>query len=526
MDDPLVTRRSFILGGAATAAAVAFPAWTIAATRRASRYTRLMRELDAVTRGPLVTRQHAGLPVAAQVWNQRFDGRSPYGVLYVANERDVQQAVRWAAHNHIPITARAGGHSYQGYSTIDSGLIVDLTNLATVIPRSGSVPYAHIGGGTALGNAYQALAPYGLTIPGGTCPTVGVGGLAQGGGIGWVARRWGPLSDNVQGFRIVTADGRLRTANAHTERDLYWACRGGGGGNFGIITSYDIRTHPTAPATHFVLRFPWSSAADAILAWQDWAYQTGPELFTLCSLVTNATGPNPTCQVSGQIFGDQTALAAELAPFLAQVTPSSRSITAASYASLVQFWAQCTHQAQEQCARRSQNPTGLIGRAFMWGKSRVRTRVATPYPCCRRCHLQLRWRAPDPEPGLGRADIGFLRRGHQPGVAHSHSVCASRHAVFHAVRRVLERAGSSTTRCSGFATSRRGSSHTCPGRSTSTTSTPTSAPTRGPITGRTSPGLSTRGTGSTPTTSSGSGRRSHSPALGLDSRVRVGRFAP
>jgi FAD/FMN-containing dehydrogenase len=369
MAEPTMSRRSFILSGAAAAAAVALPAWTIAAARRTSRYTRLMRELDAATRGPLVTRQSSGLSVAAQVWNQRFDGRSPYGVLYVANERDVQQAVRWAAHNHIPITARSGGHSYQGYSTIDSGLIVDLTNLASVAPRSGAVPYAHIGGGTSLGNAYQALAPYGLTIPGGTCPTVGVGGLAQGGGIGWVARRWGPLSDNVQAFRIVTADGRIRTANARTERDLFWACRGGGGGNFGIITSYDIRTHPTDPATHFVLRFPWAEAADVILAWQDWAYQTGPELFTLCSLVTNASGPNPTCQVSGQIFGDQTSLAAELAPFLAQVTPSSRSITAASYASLVQFWAQCTHQAQEQCLRRSQNPTGLIGRAFMWGKS-------------------------------------------------------------------------------------------------------------------------------------------------------------
>ena len=369
MTEPVITRRSFILGGAAAAAAVALPAWTIAAASRASRYSRLMRELDAVTRGPLVTRQNAGLSVAAQVWNQRFDGRWPYGVLYVVDERDVQQAVRWAARNHIPITARAGGHSYQGYSTITSGLIVDLTNLATVVRRSGPVPYARIGGGTALGNAYQALAPYGLTIPGGTCPTVGVGGLAQGGGIGWVARRWGTLSDNVQGFRIVTADGRIRTANAHTERDLYWACRGGGGGNFGIITSYDIRTHPTDPATHFVLRFPWATAADVILAWQDWAYQTGPELFTLCSLVTNANGPNPTCQVSGQIFGDRAALDAELAPFLAKVTPSSRSITPASYASLVQFWANCTHQAQEQCARRSMNPSGLIGRPFMWGKS-------------------------------------------------------------------------------------------------------------------------------------------------------------
>ena len=191
------------------------------------------------------------------------------------------------------------------------------------------MPYARIGGGTALGVAYRELAPYGLTIPGGTCPTVSVGGLAQGGGLGWVARRWGPLSDNVQGFRIVTADGRLREVNARSERDLFWACRGGGGGNFGVITSYDIRTHPTDPATHFVLSFPWADAPDVVLAWQEWAHRTGPEMFTLCSLVTSAGGANPICQVSGQVFGDQAALNAELAPFLAQVTPSGRSITPA-----------------------------------------------------------------------------------------------------------------------------------------------------------------------------------------------------
>ena len=369
MDAPRVTRRSFVLGGTAAAAALALPSWTTAAANRASGYARLMRELRAATRGAVVTRQDSGLMVAAQIWNQRFDGRRPYGVLYAVDERDVQQAVRWAARHDIPITARAGGHSYQGYSTINDGLIVDLTNMAAVVPQRGAVPYARIGGGTALGVAYRELAPYGLTIPGGTCPTVSVGGLAQGGGLGWVARRWGPLSDNVQGFRIVTADGRLREVNARSERDLFWACRGGGGGNFGVITSYDIRTHPTDPATHFVLSFPWADAPDVVLAWQEWAHRTGPEMFTLCSLVTSAGGANPICQVSGQVFGDQAALNAELAPFLAQVTPSGRSITPASYASLVQYWAQCTHPAKEQCARRSMNPNGLITRPFMWGKS-------------------------------------------------------------------------------------------------------------------------------------------------------------
>jgi hypothetical protein len=97
MATPKVTRRAFVLGGAAAAAAVALPAWTAAAANRASGYARLMRELRAATRGPVVTRQNAGLMVAAQIWNQRFDGRRPYGVLYAVDDRDVQQAVRWAA---------------------------------------------------------------------------------------------------------------------------------------------------------------------------------------------------------------------------------------------------------------------------------------------------------------------------------------------------------------------------------------------------------------------------------------------
>ena len=366
-----VTRRTLLLGAAATAVAAAMPAWSLAGAPRASVMTRRLRELAGATRGPLVTRMNAGLFVAAQAYNARFDGRRPYGVLYARDARDVQAAVRWAARYDVPITARAGGHSYQGYSTLNDGLIVDLSSLSEVVPRSGRVPYATIGGGAALGVTYHALSAIGQTITGGTCPTVSVGGLAQGGGLGMVARRWGTLSDNVLGFRIVTADGRLREVGPSRDRDLYWACRGGGGGNFGVITSYDIRTYPTDPAMRFVFRFPWSECADVVLAWQDWAYQTGDDLFTMCGMVTNPGQPNPIIEVSGQYFGNEAALMAELAPLFARVTPTSRDVTAASYASLIQHWAQCTHPAADQCARQRANPGpgGVATRSMFWGKS-------------------------------------------------------------------------------------------------------------------------------------------------------------
>jgi hypothetical protein len=489
MTEPRITRRSFLVAGATVAASVALPAWTRAAATRTSRYARLMRELDAATRGPLVTRQTGGLAVAAQVWNRRFDDVHPYGVLYAVSEHDIQQAVRWAARYHVPITARSGGHSYQGYSTVGSGLIVDLSNMSSAVPRRARVPYAQIGGGTALGVAYQALAAHGLAIPGGTCPTVGVGGLAQGGGIGWVARRWGPLSDNVVGFRIITADGRVHAVNAHSQPDLYWACRGGGGGNFGIISTYDIRTHPTDPATHFVLRFPWASAPDVILAWQDWAWQTGPELFTLCSLVTSTGGATPICQVSGQMFGSASALNAELAPLLAQVTPSSTSITATSYASLVQFWAQCTRQAHEQCVRRTLNPTGLIGRSYMWGKSDY-VRETQPLPRAAAdaiCQAV----AARQSSGIGSGELildsygGAINRGsHRPRAPSSTAICAARCSTSPSGTRRPSRAH----RSSGCGASRPRWRDTSAARSTSTTSMPTSGHARPRTTDETSSG--------------------------------------
>ena len=203
----------------------------------------------------------AGLAVAAQLYNSRFDGTLPLAAVYALDERDVQVAVRWSARTGMRIAARSGGHSYGGYSNPQAGVLLDITGIRGTRARP-SDRVAAIGAGSELSEVYTALAAAGQTIPAGTCPTVGIAGLALGGGVGFVGRRWGTTSDNVLALRIVTADGRARTIDRRRDEDLYWACRGGGGGNFGVVTAFLMRTFPTDPASTFVLTYDWSHVVE------------------------------------------------------------------------------------------------------------------------------------------------------------------------------------------------------------------------------------------------------------------------
>ena len=122
-----------------------------------------------------------------------------------------------------------------------------------------------MGAGTVLIDVYSQLAAQGLLLPGGSCPTVGIAGLALGGGIGVFSRAYGLTCDQLQSVEIVTADGVLHRCGPDDDEDLYWACRGGGGGNFGVVTSFGFRTHPIPEAiTLFTLEWPWGAAGDVL----------------------------------------------------------------------------------------------------------------------------------------------------------------------------------------------------------------------------------------------------------------------
>ena len=170
---------------------------------------------------------------------------------------DVAAAVRWANRFDVRVVARSGGHSYAGYSTTSDGVVIDLSRLRGVSVSNGR---ARIGPGAQLIDVQRALTRRGLTVPSGSCPSVGIAGLALGGGHGLAGRRFGLTSDNLIAARVVTADGRVRQVDADTNEDLYWACRGGGGGNFGIVTSLTLRTHRATGASWFSVSWPWSQA--------------------------------------------------------------------------------------------------------------------------------------------------------------------------------------------------------------------------------------------------------------------------
>ncbi len=127
---------------------------------------------------------------------------------------------------------------------------------------------ARVGAAAKLIDVYNVIGSADRLLPGGSCPTVGIAGLALGGGIGVFGRKFGLTSDNIRSVTIVTADARIITADEQTNSDLYWACRGGGGGNFGVATSFEFDVHPMPEVTLFTLQYPWAAVVSTMLsAW-------------------------------------------------------------------------------------------------------------------------------------------------------------------------------------------------------------------------------------------------------------------
>ena len=243
------------------------------------------------------------------------------------DSRDVQAVLRWADRHDVRVAARSGGHSYAGYSTLDEGVVVDLRRLRGISVDRGS-RRAGIGAGARMIEVVDALARHGGAVPGGSCPTVGFGGLALGGGYGLAARAFGLTADNVVGLVVITPDGRLRRVDAHHDPDLFWALRGGGGGNFGIVTRFEARVHRVGTAARFSASFP--SAGAALAAWEAWAPETDPRLTSVLQLGTRSA------TAVGQYLGSEARLAGLLGP-LRRAGASVRT-AGSGYAALQVFW--------------------------------------------------------------------------------------------------------------------------------------------------------------------------------------------
>jgi hypothetical protein len=370
MEDRPITRRQFAWQLAGGGAALLLPGCSGSAkggTRTAAAVVAAspLRTLAHDLRGPVLLPGSPAYANARLVYNERYDDRTPRAVAQPLDTRDVQALVRWAARHHVRLAVRSGGHSYAGYSTIKDGVMVDMRRISGVgIHRGGRT--VTIGAGSQLLDVYSDLAAHGLTIPAGTCPSVGIGGHLQGGGMGLAGRKLGLACDRLRSVRIVTADGRALHCNARTHSDLFWALRGGGGGNFGIVTQFELAPHAVTQASWFSCSFPWAAAADALDAWQRLAPHAPADLTCILTLGTGDTTPHAVAV--GQYFGSETDLRRIVAP-LTSVAGASLTTGTSGYLDLMRRWAGCLPGSIDACHTVGTHPGGALERARFAAKS-------------------------------------------------------------------------------------------------------------------------------------------------------------
>ncbi|CAG7628993.1 FAD-binding oxidoreductase [Paenibacillus allorhizosphaerae] len=276
--------------------------------------------------GRVVTEHLPEYAEASRSFNARFHKR-PLLIVYCQVTEDVANAIRWAKRYRIPFRVRCGGHSYEAYSTIDGGLVIDISELQqlTVNLRAGT---AKLGAGFRLLPLYEALWKYGVAIPGGTCPSVGISGLTLGGGFGLLSRQFGMTCDNVIELEMVNARGVVIRANEWQHRELFWACRGAGDGSFGVITSFTFRVHPIRDVAYYTMKWDFADLPRVVRSWQQWAPQADPRLTALL----NMSAPKQGGILSVGVFiGTEQELRARLAPLQTQVPPQSLTVRAATW---------------------------------------------------------------------------------------------------------------------------------------------------------------------------------------------------
>jgi FAD/FMN-containing dehydrogenase len=236
---------------------------------------------------------------------------SPAYVLRPKSARDVQAGVRFTACAGLLLSVRGGGHSFLGFGTNDGGVVIDLSKLADVEITDKERQLVRIAGGATWGQVAAVLAPHGLAISSGDTKSVGVGGLTLTGGIGWKVRKYGLALDNVVAAEVVTADGEVVRATAETNRELFWAIRGGGG-NFGIVTAFEFVAHRTTDVFFGKIDFRASEAATVLQGWADYL-RGAPEELTSTVAIANpfAGGPEAPVEVYVAFDGDDPKLAAQ-----------------------------------------------------------------------------------------------------------------------------------------------------------------------------------------------------------------------
>lgn len=238
--------------------------------------------------GTVLAAGDEGYESARPLYNGRFAHLRPAAVAYPEHAADVAECLDLARRHAVPVALRSGGHSYAGWSSGTGRLVVDVGRMARVRVDGDT---AAVGAGARLGTVYDLLAREGVTVPAGTCPTVGIAGLTLGGGHGVLSRAYGLTCDNLVGATLVTAGGHELTCDAGRDPELFWALRGGGGNMFGVVTDLRFRTHPTGRTTSADLAWPWRDARRVLARWQEWTLAVPDHVWSALRLVSGSDGP-------------------------------------------------------------------------------------------------------------------------------------------------------------------------------------------------------------------------------------------
>jgi FAD/FMN-containing dehydrogenase len=330
-----LSRRRFLVGSsqAALAASLGGLLPDMAEARAPSVSDRAWRELSQRLSGRLLRAQDAGYAELIVPMNLRYAAIRPAGIARCETAAEVAQAIRWSRENRMPLVARSGGHSYAGYSTT-TGLVIDLS-LMKAVQFDKATRILRIGGGARGADVHSALREPNMTLTHGRCAGVGAAGFVLGGGVGFNMRQYGLGCDQVVASEIVTADGEIRPLSATENVDLFWACRGAGGGNFGIHTSFSLQTFPAEPITVFAIT--WSTKPEAVLAALMPALDAAPDRLG-CRISLSAVTPKQlsegtdvTVDLLGQFQGNSKELLDILDPAYRVAPPARDEIVEKKY---------------------------------------------------------------------------------------------------------------------------------------------------------------------------------------------------
>jgi FAD/FMN-containing dehydrogenase len=287
-------------------------------------------ELREQVRAPIVTGDDPGYDEARAVHNGMFDKR-PKVIVRAEQVADVMAAVNFAREAGLDLSVRGGGHSAPGFGTNDDGMVIDLSLLRHVHVDP-AARTARAGGGTTWGDFNYATHAYGLATTGGIVSTTGIAGLTLGGGIGYLSRGYGLSIDNLLSAEVVTADGKVLNANATEHPDLFWALRGGGG-NFGVVTSFEFQLHPVNDVYVGLFFYEIDAAGDLLRFFREFiatadeaygafpAFQIAPPLEfipanrhgdTFCAAIVHWAGPLEQGEDAMKPFRDLAPVVAEM----------------------------------------------------------------------------------------------------------------------------------------------------------------------------------------------------------------------